>query len=163
MDNVYMTYLVPSSKLELFGQRRCRLYHVSSCYITWKMFSQAPIVAAARGTGLLNMVSSFTASVLISVMLFWKIVEFQHVHHLIKNQAYQQKEPLSSLYQKSKGKREGKRTCKHHDKSKLQCQLQKICRRIWESSHKAIHIVETHGCSCTISSINITKLVSSRS
>lgn len=41
------------------------------------MFSQAPIVAAARGTGLLNMVSSFNASVLISVMLFciaWNLI-----------------------------------------------------------------------------------------
>lgn len=34
------------------------------------MFSQAPIVAAARGCGLLNIVSSFNASVRISVILF---------------------------------------------------------------------------------------------
>jgi hypothetical protein len=34
------------------------------------MFSQAPILVAARGMGRLNMVSSFNASVLISVMLF---------------------------------------------------------------------------------------------
>jgi hypothetical protein len=34
------------------------------------MFNHAPIVAAARGTGLFNMTNNFNASALISVTLF---------------------------------------------------------------------------------------------
>jgi capsular polysaccharide biosynthesis protein len=37
---------------------------------TWNMFNHAPIVAAARGTGLFNMTNNFNASALISVTLF---------------------------------------------------------------------------------------------
>ena len=40
------------------------------------MFSQAPIIVVARGTGLFNMASNFSASVLISVMLFCKLWNF---------------------------------------------------------------------------------------
>lgn len=48
------------------------------------MFSQAPIVVAARGTGLFNMASSFSASVLISVILFCKLWDF--IIHFTLNQ-----------------------------------------------------------------------------
>lgn len=44
------------------------------------MLSQAPIVASGRGMGLLNMASNFSASVLISVILFYKSkIEFGSV------------------------------------------------------------------------------------
>lgn len=43
---------------------------------TWSMLSQAPTVAAARGTGRLKIASSFSASVLISIMLFWTGMEW---------------------------------------------------------------------------------------
>lgn len=47
------------------------------------MLSQAPIVAAARGTGRLNMASSFKASVLISAMLFYTS-KYQVLVYIIK-------------------------------------------------------------------------------
>lgn len=42
---------------------------------TWNMLSQAPTVAAARGTGRLSITNSFKASVLISIRLFWTMKE----------------------------------------------------------------------------------------
>ena len=95
------------------------------------MFSQAPIVVAARGTGLFNMASSFNASVLISVMLFCKlwnfIIHFTLNQNKLKNKIkYKGKEKThggstrkSIIYQSSEGKCEGECTIKHHDHSKL--------------------------------------------
>lgn len=84
------------------------------------MFNQAPIVAAARGTGLLNIVRSFNASVLISVMLFWK--ECNIIIHLLITEVGSRKnskETLVSIYQNSKGKSKGKCTSEHHYHAKL--------------------------------------------
>jgi hypothetical protein len=47
-----------------------RVVKFKSSASTWNMFNHAPIVAAARGTGLFNMTNNFNASALISVTLF---------------------------------------------------------------------------------------------
>lgn len=118
---------------------------------TWKMFSQAPIVVAARGTGLLNMVSSFNASVLISVMLF--CIVWNLITHFTKNQNQLKRgknggsTTKSIIYQSSKGKWKRECTSKHHDHSKLQCQLQKICRWILSLiSQRNGQSPKPHGC-----------------